>query len=167
MAKIAQREGFTVEPAALTALARLAGGSMRDAETLFDQAITFCGKEIREKDVLGLYNLPGEGELEALRRALLRRDSDEALATAERWHELGIDLQRALTDLQESLRRALMEVPTEERTRTMEILRTLQSHGRTFPFAVSGRAAFAVALLEAIENSRRRPIGRILEELTR
>src|SRR5579883_2655057 len=49
--KIAEREGITVEPAALSLLARAADGSVRDGLSLLDQAIALCGTRVTEPAV--------------------------------------------------------------------------------------------------------------------
>jgi DNA polymerase-3 subunit gamma/tau len=46
LTNIAQREGISVEPAALNIIAQKADGAMRDALSLFDQAVVFCGNAI-------------------------------------------------------------------------------------------------------------------------
>src|SRR5690606_16475619 len=46
LAGIAAAEGFSVEPAALELVARRAGGSMRDSQSLFDQLLAFGSEAI-------------------------------------------------------------------------------------------------------------------------
>jgi DNA polymerase-3 subunit gamma/tau len=169
LVQIAAVEKINAEPSALTAIARLARGSMRDAQTMFDQLVTFSEGTLGESAVQEMYSLPLEKELHALAAALLERDPERALAIAERWNGEGVDLQQALWDLQEILRQNLVETFRSggDSRVTLELLRTLQFHGRTLPHAVSEWTAFSVALLEAIENSRRRPIAHLLEELGR
>ena len=45
---IAKAEGIEVEKEALNAIARLANGGMRDAQSILDQMISFCGQQIKE-----------------------------------------------------------------------------------------------------------------------
>ncbi|MGB5625953.1 MAG: DNA polymerase III subunit gamma/tau, partial [Woeseiaceae bacterium] len=51
LAYICEAEALEFEPAALTLLARAADGSMRDALSLLDQAIAYCGGKIEESQV--------------------------------------------------------------------------------------------------------------------
>ena len=55
--KIAVAEKIKVSDAALQSIARMADGGMRDAQSVFDQMISFCGAEIAEADVLDVYGL--------------------------------------------------------------------------------------------------------------
>jgi len=50
--KIAEKEGYAIDNKSLFHIARAGGGSMRDAQSLLDQVISFGGNEITEQDVL-------------------------------------------------------------------------------------------------------------------
>lgn len=54
---IAEKEGYVVDQKALYHIARASGGSMRDAQSLLDQVISFGGKEVTENDVLSLLGI--------------------------------------------------------------------------------------------------------------
>src|SRR2546429_9433353 len=49
---IAGKERITLEPAAAHAIARGAEGGLRDAESMLDQLVAFCGEKNFEADVL-------------------------------------------------------------------------------------------------------------------
>lgn len=49
---IASREGVNIDQESLHVIARKADGAMRDALTIFDQTIAFCGSDIRYEDVV-------------------------------------------------------------------------------------------------------------------
>ena len=58
------------------AIARVADGGMRDAESTLDQLISFCGDKIEEADVLTMFGLHGARANPDLSRAVLAgRDS--------------------------------------------------------------------------------------------
>ncbi|MEE2709725.1 MAG: DNA polymerase III subunit gamma/tau [Gemmatimonadota bacterium] len=57
LAMIAERSGYEIEQEALALIARRAGGSMRDAESLFDQVIAFGGDTLTARDVAGVLGL--------------------------------------------------------------------------------------------------------------
>jgi DNA polymerase-3 subunit gamma/tau len=162
--KIAEMEGVIVDPAAIGAIVRVSAGAMRDAEILLDQLIVFAGKHLREVDVLNLHAMPSSLELKELADALIRRDGDRALELADGWGKRGLDLRQAAGDLGELLRHALLREKAE-RPAIMELLRAIKRCERELRFAPSMETTFAVGLLEAIENSRLRPIGEILREL--
>jgi DNA polymerase-3 subunit gamma/tau len=54
---VAQEEGITAEPQALAVIAQKADGAMRDALSIFDQIVSFTGKNITYKDVIANLNV--------------------------------------------------------------------------------------------------------------
>ena len=49
---IASKEGISIDSGSLHVIAVKADGAMRDALTIFDQIVAFCGKEVRYEDVI-------------------------------------------------------------------------------------------------------------------
>jgi DNA polymerase-3 subunit gamma/tau len=75
LGKIAAQEHIDISSEALHRIARRAEGSLRDAQTLFDQVVAYCGLEVREADVGQLLGLAGEEQILALLEAVLVRDA--------------------------------------------------------------------------------------------
>src|SRR5574344_358557 len=57
LTEIASKEGVTADPDALHVIAKKADGAMRDALTLFDQAVAFCGNNIDYNSVIKNLNV--------------------------------------------------------------------------------------------------------------
>ena len=57
LSDIAEKEGVKIEEDALHILAQKADGAMRDALTLFDQTVAFCGKDIKYDQVIANLNI--------------------------------------------------------------------------------------------------------------
>ena len=55
--EIAQKEGVTIDEESLHIIASKADGAMRDALTIFDQTVAFCGKEVQYADVIRNLNV--------------------------------------------------------------------------------------------------------------
>ena len=54
---IAQKEGVKIDDEALHIIAKKADGAMRDALTIFDQTVAFCGTDIKYEDVMRNLNV--------------------------------------------------------------------------------------------------------------
>ena len=54
---IAQKEGITIDDKSLHVIASKADGAMRDALTIFDQTVAFCGKDVKYEDVIRNLNV--------------------------------------------------------------------------------------------------------------
>ena len=75
LGKIAEQERIHISSDALYRIARRAEGSLRDAQTLFDQVVAFCGFEVRDDDLGQLLGSVGEDQIVALLEAILARDT--------------------------------------------------------------------------------------------
>jgi DNA polymerase-3 subunit gamma/tau len=73
LGKIAEQEGIRISSVALHRISRRAEGSLRDAQTLFDQVVTYCGLEVSDDDVDQLLGLAGEDRILQLLEAILAR----------------------------------------------------------------------------------------------
>ncbi len=176
LAKIAAAEKIKVSPEALASIARMADGGMRDAQSILDQMISFCGAEITEADVLDVYGLVSAETISTLARALAAGDHRKIVAVVDECDQAGRDLYRLLVDVQAHLRGALVDavqkngqtdmlgepLATEQLTRLLDALREGEGavkHG------LSEKVNFEVALLKAVEASRARAIDNLIREI--
>jgi DNA polymerase-3 subunit gamma/tau len=102
--KIADAEGIDVPDTALLLIARGAEGSMRDAQSAFDQVISFAGMTITVDDVSTVLGLVGRDLLFALLDAVVAEDGPAAFALADRAVEAGHDLKLVCRELSRVVR---------------------------------------------------------------
>ncbi|MCA9117403.1 MAG: DNA polymerase III subunit gamma/tau, partial [Planctomycetaceae bacterium] len=76
---IAEQEGYQVEPEALELVARRAGGSMRDSQSLFDQLLAFGEQTISAADVHRLLGTAGDDRLLAILQNIVSHETAAAL----------------------------------------------------------------------------------------
>ena len=105
---IAGKEGIALSPAAAEAVARGADGGMRDAESMLDQLVAFCGNQIEEPDVLRVFGFTAQQTVAQLCDHLLAHDASAALRLVHEEGEAGRDLARLLGDLISHLRNLLV-----------------------------------------------------------
>jgi DNA polymerase III subunit gamma/tau len=110
---IAGKEAITAEPEALALIARASEGSVRDALSLFDQAIAHSGASgagnstttsagpVRAEDVRQMLGLADRGKIIDLFEALMRADLPRALAEVRDQYDAGADPAMVLGDLAE------------------------------------------------------------------
>ena len=102
--KIADAEGINVSEPALLLIARAAEGSMRDAQSAFDQVISFAGTTITVDDVSIVLGLVGRDLLFDLLDAVVAEDGPAAFALADRAVEAGHDLRLVCRELSRAVR---------------------------------------------------------------
>jgi len=98
---IAKKEKIKVDAEALALIARAAEGSVRDALSLFDQAIAHAAGPVRAEDVRGMLGLADRARVIDLFEALMRADIARALSELRDQYETGADPAMILGDLAE------------------------------------------------------------------
>ncbi len=98
---IAAKEAIEAEPAALALIARAAEGSVRDALSLFDQAIAHAAGPVRAEDVRQMLGLADRSRVIDLFEALMRADIAAALNELRDQYDAGADPAMLLGDLAE------------------------------------------------------------------
>jgi len=105
---IAGKEKITLEPAAAHAIARGAEGGLRDAESMLDQLVAFCGEKIAEADVLNIFGFTSEQTVVDLTGKILGSETAGALDVLYEQCEAGKDMMRLMSDLISYLRDLLV-----------------------------------------------------------
>jgi DNA polymerase-3 subunit gamma/tau len=96
---IAEQEKVKLDPAAAEVIARAAEGGMRDAESMLDQVVSFCGDKVNEQDVLSIFGFASVDDVAALAGHILSGDAAAALDLVAAQSAVGKDLGRLLSDL--------------------------------------------------------------------
>ena len=105
---IATQEKISLSDSAAAAIARGADGGLRDAESMLDQLVAFCGEAIDEEDVLKIFGFTSQESINALTEHILRIETPQALSLIHAQSESGKDLMKVLTDLLGHLRNLLI-----------------------------------------------------------
>ena len=174
--RIAKAEDVKVAEGALHSIARLATGGMRDAQSILDQMISFCGNDITEGDVLDVYGLVGPDRIQELGEAMGKGDYPVIVQLVETFSAEGRDLYRVLLDVETLVRKALMEAiqgggrsdKLGARLSSESLLRmldALQQSEAALQKGLSEKVNFEVALLRAVEASQVRAIDNLIREL--
>jgi DNA polymerase-3 subunit gamma/tau len=93
LSKIAQSDDLRISPRGLTWIAAAGDGSMRDAQSIFDQVIAFAGTDIRDEDIEALLGLTDRRFLYLLSEAVFARDPGRSLKIIEDGYYAGLDMK--------------------------------------------------------------------------
>ncbi len=110
LAAIAAAEGARIEPEALTLIARAAEGSVRDAQSLLDQAMVQAmeGQSVSGAVVRDMLGLADRAQTIALFEATVRGDVATAIETFRGLYAVGADPATVMLDLLEHAHGALI-----------------------------------------------------------
>ena len=108
MQYILQADGAQVEPDGLRIIARAADGGMRDALSLLDQCLSFCGGKVTAKDVQMVLGIMDEDFLFDMAETLLTGDARGALLSLDQVVRQGRDMSVFAGELAGHMRSLLL-----------------------------------------------------------
>ena len=108
LARILEADGRAIEPGALTLIARLAAGGMRDAESILDQLLSMTTDVIGEPAVRDLLGLADAAAVDGFVEALLTGDAAAGIEILDRLEERGRDPRALLDQVVEAVRARLV-----------------------------------------------------------
>jgi DNA polymerase-3 subunit gamma/tau len=185
---IAKKEKITLDPAAANAIARGAEGGMRDAESMLDQLVAFCGEKISEEDVLNVFGFTSEQSVIDLTGKIFASDTAAALDVLYQQSEAGKDMMRLMSDLISYLRDLLVfkakpdalnedadpelqkalaaQADLIENERLLELIdQFAQAEGR-MKWAPNKKLHFEVAIIKAIQSLGQATLDEVIEKLS-
>ncbi len=108
---IADTEKVRISQGAIAAIARAADGGIRDAQSLLDQMISFFSggdHEIAEAEVLEIFGLTSEADMQALVMAVFNNDRAAVVSSIHKFALQGRNMEKLFDDLLGFLRAVLI-----------------------------------------------------------
>jgi DNA polymerase-3 subunit gamma/tau len=184
---IAEKENLRIESGALSVIARMAEGSMRDALSLLEQARAYCGDDIKDSAVRELLGVVPEDALQELVEAIAGQSAERALGLVHRFQKEGRNLQHfcreairhmrnlliarvcgadsdliaATPDQRPGLEKAAALFSEEDLTRYFQILLQTDDDLRRKP---DPRVHLEMGLLRLVNAARLAPLEELLSE---
>jgi len=184
---IAGKEKITVEPAAAHAIARGADGGLRDAESMLDQLVAFCGETIAESDVLNVFGFTSEQTIAGFTEKMLRGQTSEALAVLDEQAAAGKEMMKLMSDLIAHLRDLLVfkvkpdaladeaapelqsslgeEAALIETDRLLELIEQFAEAEGRMKWAPNKKLHFEVAVIKAIQTLSQVTLSEVIDNL--
>ena len=184
---IAGQEKITLEPAAAHAIARGADGGLRDAESMLDQLVAFCGETIAESDVLNVFGFTSEQTVAGFTEKILRGETSEALAVLDEQVAAGKEMMKLMSDLIAHLRDLLVfkvrpdalseeaapelqsslgeEAALIETDRLLELIEQFAEAEGRMKWAPNKKLHFEVAVIKAIQTLSQVTLDEVIENL--
>jgi DNA polymerase-3 subunit gamma/tau len=120
LSAIAHAENITIESDALMVIAKRADGSLRDAQSIFDQVRSFCGSDIKTAELLKAFNVVDQEIYFRVSDFLKSRDAQGAIRLVDEVIQCGYDIREFVGGLTEHLRNLLI-VRSTESTQLIEV----------------------------------------------
>lgn len=184
---IASKEKLTLEPAAAHAIARGAEGGMRDAESMLDQLVPFCGEKITEPDVLNVFGFTSQQTVIDFVGRILRGATPDALALLHQQCEAGKDMMKLMSDAMAYLRDLLVfkvkpdalsdeasvevraafkeQAPLLQTDRLLELIDQFAAAEGRMKWAPNKKLHFEVAVIRAIQTLDQTTLDEVIDNL--
>ena len=185
---IADKEGIGLAADAARTIAKGAEGGLRDAESMLDQLVAFCGEQIEEQDVLSVFGFTASQTVASLCDHLLDGNSPAALGVVQQQAEAGRDLSRLMADLIARLRNLLVakadpggiqgEVGPDELAdleaqagriaidRLLDLIEQFAAAENRMKWAPNKKLHFEIAVIKAIQTLSQATLTEVIEALT-
>ena len=186
--KIAAAEGISLSEQGLAMIARAAEGSMRDSQSLLDQAVSYSGMAIKDEDLQATLGSVAQEALLRFTSGLLAKDSAGLLTQVDVLLEQGQDMRQFLSGVVEHLRNLLVvkitaapekivELPVSDieaikkqaaTVETDNLLLLFDSLSKTLEdlrWSPHQRFTLEIGLIKACSSSSLRPLGEVLEKM--
>jgi DNA polymerase III subunit gamma/tau len=185
---IAAAEKISIPDDALREIARSGEGSMRDAQSAFDQVISFAGTKIKKADVEMALGVAGADTLIRVVKGIAEHQPSEALAVIDDVVMRGHDLRNFCRDLlahfrdllvakvsdsRELLESAICDEAELKRQAALfseaDLVRFFHSLAETetlLKTAAHPRYQLEIGLVKLMEMRRLEPIGQLIDRLT-
>jgi DNA polymerase-3 subunit gamma/tau len=184
---ISGKEKIALDPAAAHAIAKGADGGLRDAESMLDQLVAFCGDKIAEPDVLSVFGFTSEQTVAQFTEKILRGETPEALELLHAEADNGKDMMKLMSDLISYLRDLLVgKVKPEaladdlnpdlqksleaqaamiETDRLLELIDQFAAAEGRMKWAPNKRLHFEVAVIKAIQTLSQVTLNEVIQNL--
>ncbi len=184
---IAGKEKITLDAAAAHAIAKGADGGLRDAESMLDQLVAFCGEKIAEPDVLSVFGFTSEQTVANFTDKILQGLTPEALDLLHAEGENGKDMMKLMSDLIAYLRDLLVskvkpdalvedlnpelqksleaQAAMIETDRLLELIDQFAAAEGRMKWAPNKRLHFEVAVIKAIQTLSQVTLNEVIENL--
>lgn len=111
---IAQKEKLTISPFGLNLIAEAADGSLRDAQSLLDQAVAFSGEAINDEDLKEILGSISKDILFECSTMILEQKPSGSFSLVEKIIERGYDLRFFYKELIQHFRNLLLAKSVQE-----------------------------------------------------
>lgn len=111
---ITQKEKITISSYGLNLIAEAADGSLRDAQSLLDQAVAFCGEVINDEDLREILGTINREILFKFSSMIMEERSDKVFPLVEKLIESGYDLRYFYKELIQHFRNLILVKSIEE-----------------------------------------------------
>jgi DNA polymerase-3 subunit gamma/tau len=112
--KITGHEGIEVTTSSLSLIAREAQGSMRDAESLLDQVVSYTGSKVEDRDIRDILGIIDRDLIFESSCAIIEGRPEKCMEIVDRIYNYGYDIKEFYRALMDQFRNLLVSMITPQ-----------------------------------------------------
>lgn len=165
---IAKSDNINISDDALSIIAKLANGSVRDAESILERMSTTSNGEITTEDINQAYGLADKKTIEAIISSMYFGDYKELIQLSKSVIASNCDIYAVICDIETTLYEQLSNILDNDSNypdRMIRIIEEIHRSKDTLRTGISEEINFETALLKASEHGQSRAIDTLLRDI--
>ncbi|MFB0532815.1 MAG: DNA polymerase III subunit gamma/tau, partial [Desulfatiglandales bacterium] len=119
--RIANEEGIKISDTGISIIAREAGGSLRDAESLLDQVVSFTGSNVEDDQITGVLGIIDRDLVYKISQAIIDGDSRLCLEIIDEIYNYGYDIKDFYREVMNQFRNLIVSLIYQESSHLMDL----------------------------------------------
>ena len=168
---ILESENTSAEDSAISLIAKLADGGMRDAQSMLDQLLAFCNGTLTEAGVREMYGLLSDNVINKIADAIEAADYATIILCVNDMISAGNDSYRAIIDLQKNFNKRFLNTINAKNPNNVtpyaytKILEVLKNGEASIQSGLSVKSNFEAILFKAVECVKLSSLDKLLSIL--
>ncbi|UCF72864.1 MAG: DNA polymerase III subunit gamma/tau [Deltaproteobacteria bacterium] len=119
--RIIKEEGIRISDSGISVIAREAGGSLRDAESLLDQVVSFTGPNVEDDHITSVLGLIDRDLIYKTSQAIIGGDSKLCLEIIDQVYNYGYDIKVFYREIMGQFRNLIVSLISQEPSQIMDL----------------------------------------------
>jgi DNA polymerase-3 subunit gamma/tau len=119
--KIIATEGITITDTGISLIAREAEGSMRDAESLLDQVVSFTGQSIEDSQIGTVLGIIDRDLIYKMLRAIIDADNKGCLEIVDEIYNYGYEIKEFYREIMNHFRNLVVSLVAPDSTQLLDL----------------------------------------------
>ena len=119
--KIAQQEGITISDTSITIISKEAEGSMRDAESLLDQVVSFAGKNVKDEQIMEVLGIIDRDLIYKTSQAIIDGNSTLCLDIINEIYSYGYEVKEFYKEIMVQFRNLIVSLVSQDASHTLDL----------------------------------------------
>ena len=119
--KIVQKEGITISDASISLLSKKAEGSMRDAESLLDQVVSFAGDNVMDEQIMEVLGIIDRALIFKTSQAIINGDRKQCLEIIDEIYKYGYEIKEFYKEIMVQFRNLIVSLVSHNTSDTLDL----------------------------------------------